>query len=398
MAMMHVAISRLATLWPHASIRVFTQDPYLLSKFCPKGSPVSASPPWGTSTISLPQWIRPEARRFLFGNDSAPRRLVSLLKRLRTIPLALRSELPAEVLEEIITADVMVVTGMGGITDAFPEFALGLLKRIEAALRCNKLVIMFGHGIGPLQDAELRSLAMAILPYVAFISLREGRSGVPLLRSLGVAPEHIMVTGDDAIEMAVCSQTARVGKSLGVNLRAATYAAVDAPFIAQCGAVLRTVAKTHAVRMVPVPISMVPGEEDANTIRQLMSGSSDPPDAGIDIDSPLMVIGQIKSCRVIFTGSYHAAVFALSSGVPAVCLARSAYYCDKFLGLAEQFGIGCEVVLGTQIDWPTKLTDALERAWRSADEVRPQLFAAANRQVKLSREAYQRAYELVTQR
>jgi polysaccharide pyruvyl transferase WcaK-like protein len=116
---------------------------------------------------------------------------------------------------------------------------------------------------------------------------------------------------------------------------------------------------------------------------------------GYDADTPLKVINQIRRCRVIVTGSYHAGVFALSMGVPVVGVAKSQYYIDKFLGLADQFGVGCHVVFFRSSGYQEDLAHAIQRAWGSAEQTRPQLLAAAARQVQLSRAAYRRAFELV---
>ena len=61
------------------------------------------------------------------------------------------------------------------------------------------------------------------------------------------------------------------------------------------------------------------------------------PDApvGTSIEGTITTIAR---CRLVVTGSYHAALFALSMGVPAIGIATSRYYEDKFLGLADQFG------------------------------------------------------------
>jgi polysaccharide pyruvyl transferase WcaK-like protein len=402
MAMMHIAISRLAALWPRASIQVFTRDPTLLAAFCPDAIPLLAPEPRKLASSPLSHFLRqrmgPIVRRLLFWNDLGRQRLWlrgrwPSKSRPRSESAPRRSS--DAVLDAISRANVVVVTGMGGVTDAFPEYAMGLLDRLEVAIRSGKLVVMFGQGMGPLRDPELRAKAMAVLPRVGFISLREGRSGVPLLHSLGVDPARLMVTGDDAIEMAAAATTSRLGSGLGINLRAADYADVDSDFVIDCREVLHGAARAYGAPMVPIPISTVPGEEDAITISEMMSGYCIESDAYADVNSPFTVIERINSCRIVFTGSYHAAVFALSMGVSTVCLAKSDYYRDKFAGLADLFQCGCEIVLGQEANWRPKLAGALEQAWRSADEVRPQLLEAAQRQILWSRAAYQKAQELL---
>ena len=53
------------------------------------------------------------------------------------------------------------------------------------------------------------------------------------------------------------------------------------------------------------------------------------------IVSPEDVINCIARTRLVLTGSYHAAVFALAMGRPAICVAASGYYRSKFYGLAH---------------------------------------------------------------
>jgi colanic acid/amylovoran biosynthesis protein len=106
---------------------------------------------------------------------------------------------------------------------------------------------------------------------------------------------------------------------------------------------------------------------------------------------------QLQRCRIVVTGAYHAAVFALAQGIPAVCLARSPFFVDKFLGLADQFGAGCEVLLLDDADLPKRLASAMERAWASAEQIRPVLLEAAARQIEISRAAYRKFHDLVPQ-
>jgi polysaccharide pyruvyl transferase WcaK-like protein len=257
------------------------------------------------------------------------------------------------------------------------------------------LTIMVGQGIGPIKEPKLRALAKAVLPHVDFIALREDRAGGPLLDSLGVSPSRVMTTGDDAVELAYRSRSEGVGNSLGVSLRAASYSGVSQDHIAQIRSILQNVAKTYKAPMIPVPISRHRGEEDDVTIRELVRGYQALSGAEETLDTWQKVIEQVGHCRVVVAGSYHAGVFALSQGIPVVCLAVSDYYVDKFLGLADQFGIGCEVILFRDTQWPEKLAVAMGRAWQSAEQLRPRLLEAAARQVGQSRAAYERIYSLV---
>jgi len=404
-AMLQVAFARLKALFPDAAIQVFTNDPIGLAFYCPDAIPLT--------TRGHQSWLSDE---YLFDRlyrkvpgTYVTEQLRQVERRLRRrwpslVKLPIRSKMKLrgvssggvqEYLEAISKADLVVVGGMGGMTDTFPEYAFGVLDTLGLAIQRSIPTAMFGQGIGPIRDPKLRARATAVLPYVDLIALREGRAGKPLLESLGVPSDHVFTTGDDAIELAYQARSDRLGSGLGVNLRAASYSNVDQGLIEQIRPVLQDAARMHKVPMIPIPISRAADEADAATIQQLTMGFDNVFDAGGHLDTQAKVIEQIRRCRVVVTGSYHAAVFALAQGIPAIGLAKSDYYVDKFFGLADLFGAGCEAIILSDTQFSTKLKVAIDEMWQSADQLRPQLLEAAARQVHWSRAAYQRVRELV---
>jgi colanic acid/amylovoran biosynthesis protein len=107
-------------------------------------------------------------------------------------------------------------------------------------------------------------------------------------------------------------------------------------------------------------------------------------------DDPLVAIARIGACRVVVAGSYHAGVFALSQGIPVVCLVSSPYYYHKFHGLAGQFGSGCVVLDLNDAQLGQKLRDALLTSWHTAEKTRAELLSAARQQIEAGRQAYRR--------
>ncbi len=407
MAMQHACISRLHAAWPDAEIRVFAEKPEDLGRFCPAATafPTSGRRAWLSGRFLDNRLVRRLPARvgsLRSGLEDGIRRrwpglaTAAMRRKLRRWG-ASTGDLDSFV-EAVAGADLLVHSGGGGITDAFPEYAFDVLDTLGLAIRSGVTTAMVGQGIGPIEDPRLRKRAGEILPKVDFIGLREDRAGGPLLRSLGVDPGRVMTTGDDAIEMAFGQRPDRLGDGIGVNLRASSYSEVGRDLVERVGTVLRRAALDLHAPLVPVPISRVPGEADAQTIALLLGEMDDGTGGGAAIDSPVGVLGQVRRCRLVVTGSYHAAVFALSMGVPAVGLAKSAYYVDKFEGLAGQFGAGCAVVSLTDRDSDEKLTAAIGRAWATAEETRPALLDAASRQIELGLEAYGRIAELATSR
>jgi colanic acid/amylovoran biosynthesis protein len=117
-----------------------------------------------------------------------------------------------------------------------------------------------------------------------------------------------------------------------------------------------------------------------------------------DVATTTDLLPVVSQCRVVVAGSYHAAVLALSMGIPAVAIARSDYYVDKFRGLAGQFGPACRVELTSHPDFLVRLRSAIDHAWESAGETREHLLRAAVRQIELSESAYRHVFDLVEER
>ena len=184
-----------------------------------------------------------------------------------------------------------------------------------------------------------------VLPRLDLIGLRERRESARLLDAIGVRPERVIVTGDDAIEMASVAHRAEIGGAIGVNVRVAGYAGVTASAVDAIRPAVRCAAKRlgcTAGRGADRPSQRLPRRRgDPAT---LLAGSADAPAPIVDLDTPAKAIAEVSRCRVVVTGSYHAAVFALAQGIPVVAIAATRYYLDKFAGLAELFGGGCTIV------------------------------------------------------
>jgi polysaccharide pyruvyl transferase WcaK-like protein len=263
---------------------------------------------------------------------------------------------------------------------------------IELAADAGAVTVLVGQGLGPMTDRRLRARAEKVLPRAGFIAVREGLAGLPLLASMGVSADRVMVTGDDAIEPAFAARPDAPGSGIGVNLRVAPYSGVGADLVRDVGAIVREAARHHAAPLVPVPISRMPPIADAETI-QAMIGVD-----GSDITTLGELLTLLRNCRIVVAGSYHTAVFALSMGIPAVTIAQSGYYVDKFRGLAEQFGPACRVELVSHPDFPARLRAAIDEAWETAAATREPLLERAARQIASGQAAYRRIFELVEER
>jgi colanic acid/amylovoran biosynthesis protein len=138
--------------------------------------------------------------------------------------------------------------------------------------------------------------------------------------------------------------------------------------------------------VVGLPVSRYAADADIDAIRAAFNRST-----GVvlnDIASPDSLISAAASCRAIVTGSYHAAVFGLAQGVPAVCLTGSSYYAAKFGGLEALFQGACFVVPLDTADYGSRLGAAIHQAWYLPVSARAAARDAAQRLRDAGRVAY----------
>jgi len=290
-------------------------------------------------------------------------------------------------------ASMVVIAGQHTIADAFRMRAQMLLETLEFALQRDIPTIMLGQGIGPLTDRALLARAREVLPSVRMIGVREPHVGPPVLRALGVVDTRIIVTGDDAVAPAFAASPGATRESLGISLRVTPVAGVAADVVDRMQPVLHDFARAHDVAMIPLPSAYHGVAADEVTLRRLLAG--EPAVAGIEWNPRTVsaLIAQVGRCRIVVAGAYHVAVFALSQGIPVVAVASSHYYRSKYDGLETLFGAGCETVMLDDPMLEPHLRDAMERAWESADDLRPRLLEAAERQVRWGEAAFARALD-----
>lgn len=392
LSMLQITVARLRELWPAASIKVITVEPQKLIKYMPDVEPVVIGNEHSQKfnlKEQLRRWLPTKIRQYLVIFQHSIKQSISLPA--KTYPTSLLDNENKILLASIDQADAFVSTGGGFLTDSFIGYALNYLELLDKAIQAGKITAMFGQGIGPVEQPLLAKRIKTVLPNVGLIALREEKPGLPLLIHYGIDPAEIIVTGDDAIEMAYSTRTDALGEHIGVNLRIAHYsklASGESLLKTNIRTTLFRVAKQHNISLIPIPID----HSDQTAINELLQT----PNYNKRFNTPIQVIDEIKRCRVVVTGSYHAAVFALSQGIPAIGLVKSAYYASKFLGLAAQFGSGCEVLfLDDTSRLEERLETVLENLLRNAPENRQKLLENAQLQIQASRNAYKKFYDLV---
>jgi len=398
-AMLQAALERLRGLWPQASIGVVTNAPAALASCCPGVQPVPVA---GRITFVTDRFLgrvdRLLPRRVSHTLAATEARLrhqwpavvASMIGSKRALALRPDHAAPRAYVDALKRADLVLVTGAGVFTDAFADNAMGVLATLEYAAEWNIPTAALGQGFGPVGNRALLTRMAEVLPRVDLIAVREERESVRLLESAGVSRHRIVVTGDDAIDMANRSAAAEAGLVIGVNIRIASYAGMNGSMIDSVGSALRAAAGRLRACLVSVPIAYHSDCSDGDAIQQLLVSDADGAPSAVGLEQPVTVISRISRCRIMVTGSYHGAVFALAQGIPVVAIAGSQYYVNKFAGLSQLFDGGCEIVMIDTPDTRAVLERAINRAWTNAPRWREPLLRAARRQVERGKAAYRR--------
>lgn len=394
LAMLQACVRRLWELWPDAEIRVFTVSPELLAEYCPGTVPVAPTVLGRGLARVIPVSVQLAAGQIL--KTAAP-----LISRGRTrSPNGGSTRESHGVLDAVRQADLVVSAGGGFINDLFWWHGAGVLSVLAMAQRLGVPTAMFGQGIGPLTHPVLTRLATRVMPRLHVIGVRESLTSVPLLRMHGVEQQRIAITGDDALYLATPAVRPATGTAIGLNIRVAYYSKLDKSVAERANAVVSKFAREHGATVlglpvarykVALPVSRYNSDSDLDAMRLSSTTGSDGSDLHefADISTTEEFAERAARCRVVVTGCYHAAVFGLAAGAPAICISNSRYYDLKFEGLADQFPDGCYLVHPGP-GFERELRETIERAWAADEARRDSVHAAARAQVAEADRAYAR--------
>jgi colanic acid/amylovoran biosynthesis protein len=425
-ALLEAALTRLKDFWPEASFSVISIAPHFCKIYFPGTHPVDPNNLQEYKSILdvFHRFVPRPVWRFLFelrerlfsrigfaitsgnirstlsiwlGRDHQDRNHDSTFdhdKDIATEPIE-QERASAELNPRIAKFDLYVATGGGYMCDSDKEFLLQVFDRIEAAVAQGVTAVMVGQGVGPMEDTELLLRARKILPSADLILYRNQRLGFPLLNSLGVNPDRIIMTGDDAIKMAFDARPGSLGSGIGVSVRVASYTQVAQRQLDILRMVVRRAATEREVALVAVPISFALHESDMTYIHHILDGYSHSYYSRRTLDTHHDAIRFAGMCRMTVSGTYHGAIFSLAQGIPVVGIAGSIEYYNKLSELSEEFGPGCQVILLADENFGDRLSKAIDHAWSMAEELRPLLLDSAVRLIKSQRAAYNQIFELL---
>lgn len=352
-AMIEAVVGRLSRLLPHAQLFVI-DNPSLRTKIweLPRVFP--------HETYAL-RPLRPSflaKLRFFWRCDDFRLRmtsrfyLASLGKRLPAGSISLWHDKemegqPRTLREFCEPFDALHVAGGGNLTEAFYGHLLGRSCLMLAFAEQRKRVILTGQQLGPFTSYLSRSGLARALRKASFVGLREPADSWKFCQEAHLEPGRFEVMGDDSLgllpahESVVSELLAQHGlhgtNFLAVNVRVARYAAKDRRHLEKIATLIDRVASDFRMPVLVVPIALDPWDSDVTWGKKLASAMRLANVVVLKENglTPGLVKGLLGKAFGAIGVSYHFCTFALSQGVPAVCLYDGDYYSQKARGLCE---------------------------------------------------------------
>ena len=399
-AMLQRTVWRLRESFPAAAVAVVTERPERLARVLPEVEPVPASPWFRLRVVPVPRrWeYTPLVRRIRWREKLFAGRFPRLAragKRFDRWAEPSERDAAGRFYDAVRAADAVVAAGGGYVNDHYHEHAWKVFATLNLAQGLGRPTAMFGIGLGPISRHDLVWHGGAVLRRLEVLALREAELGPVEARRLGVAPDHTVVTGDDAVAVAVRQAVLPAGRrrGVGVNLRLAADAEVPDEALPRVRAGVADAAGARGGDLVPLVVRTAESPaNDVDAARRIFGPDAESLTTAREVRTPQQALAEVARCRVVVTGAYHNAVFALAMGIPVVGLARSAYYGSKLGGVARQFGTGMAVLSLDDPGLQAKLAAEVVRLWDEASSLEAPLKEAAAAQVARGDGAYDRFF------
>ncbi len=297
--------------------------------------------------------------------------------------------------------DAMHVVGMGGFTDIFLLDTWYYCCLVHTFASQGKPVIFTGQQIGPLQSRLTKNLLQRALQKAEFMGLREPTDSLLFCKQANLASNRFAVMGDDSFGLPaadsdpVKSFLSRFhlspGKFLAVNVRVGSYAPSHAEYIQQIAGLMSNLSRRYDLPIVVVPIALDMYDSDIVAGHRLSEAVAKDHIQVLDRPEELtaaLVKGILGHAYAAVGVSYHFCTFALSQGVPAICIFDGAYYSQKAKGLSHFWG-------DERLALPLNKLDLKEATRQASELIEDQKFREALRvRAEIAHQKWEEIFDL----
>lgn len=244
--------------------------------------------------------------------------------------------------------DALHVVGMGGLTDVFLPVVWQYSCLTHTFASQGKPVIFTGQQIGPLRSRLTKNSLQRALRKAEFVGVREPTDSLLFCQQANLDSNRFALMGDDCfglhgadleqVESFLSRLNLSPGKFLAVNVRIGNYAPSHAEYIQRIASLMSNLSQRYDLPVVVVPIALDSWDSDITSGNLLASSFSGDRIQVLDKPEELnaaLVKGILGQALAAVGVSYHFCTFALSGGVPAICIFDGDYYSQKAKGLSS---------------------------------------------------------------
>jgi polysaccharide pyruvyl transferase WcaK-like protein len=181
---------------------------------------------------------------------------------------------------------------------------------------------------------------------VNFVGVRDSGESLAFCRDAQLDPESFAVMGDDSFGLPAADESdvlqlleqygLKANEFLALNVRFAPYAIKDRQYFETIGALVDKLSSAFGMPILIVPIQ-VDGSDNDSVSGQKVADEARTASVCLlreDCLTAPLVKGVLGKAFGAFGVSFHLCTYALSQGVPAVCIYDGSYYTQKAEGLA----------------------------------------------------------------
>jgi len=246
--------------------------------------------------------------------------------------------------------DGLHIVGGGNLTDIFYHELFRKCMLIQAFAEQDKPIILTGQQLGPFSSRILRRALAKSLHKANFVGLREQGNSLAFCREAFLEPQYFAVMGDDSFGLsgaddnhllAILTQYGiKENEFLAFNVRTGHYAKEHIKYLEQMSIIVDKLSTLFRMPIMIVPVALSQGDSDITSGKKLakMTHSSRVLVLENNNLTPSLVKGILGKAFGAVGVSYHFCTFALSQGVPTVCIHDGNYYSQKARGLSEFWG------------------------------------------------------------
>ncbi len=241
--------------------------------------------------------------------------------------------------------DRLHIAGGGNLNDLFETLLRQKCTLMQSFLNEGKTVTLSGQQLGPFRSKVQEEKLMQILKQVAWIGVRDTESLV-LCTRYGIEPKQCELTGDDSLSLAPAAASKTISilngyglqqnQFLAINVRIGTYVQEHRKHLPGIGTMFEALSQKLSLPLLFVPISRNPIDDDKSAATELAKHMRTRFQV---LETEHSTVSDIKGIIGAATGcigtSWHFCTFAVTQGIPALCLHGSNYYAQKARGICS---------------------------------------------------------------